>query len=98
MGAVAASRTASRAAAAAKSAVKPRCTDFTTGANIADWPSVSCRTPRYSPRRRSVDGMSVAITRIGERDAHASPTAPSVFAAPGPVVVSATPSLPVARA
>ena len=42
--------------------------------------------------------MSVAITRIGERDAHASPTAPSVFAAPGPVVVSATPSRPVARA
>ncbi len=28
--------------------------------------------------------MSVAITRIGEREAHASPTAPSVFAAPGP--------------
>ena len=36
------------------------------------------------PARRSADGMSVAITRIGERDAHASPTAPSVFAAPGP--------------
>ena len=43
-------------------------------------------------------GMSVAITSIGERDAHASPTAPSVLAAPGPVVVSATPSRPVARA
>src|SRR5690349_3598936 len=42
--------------------------------------------------------MSVAITRIGERDAHASPTAPSVLAAPGPVVVSATPRRPVARA
>ncbi len=42
--------------------------------------------------------MSVAITRIGERLAHASPTAPSVFAAPGPVVTMATPSLPVARA
>ena len=42
--------------------------------------------------------MSVAITSTGERDAHASPTAPSVFAAPGPVVVSATPSLPLARA
>ena len=28
--------------------------------------------------------MSVAITRIGEREAQASPTAPSVFAAPGP--------------
>ena len=34
------------------------------------------------------------MTRIGDRDAHASPTAPSVLAAPGPVVVSATPSLP----
>ena len=42
--------------------------------------------------------MSVAITRIGDRDAQASPTAPSVLAAPGPVVVIATPSLPVARA
>ena len=50
------------------------------------------------PARRSVVGMSVAITRIGDREAHASPTAPSVFAAPGPVVVSATPSRPVARA
>ena len=42
--------------------------------------------------------MSVAITRIGCRDAHASPTAASVLAAPGPVVVSATPSRPLARA
>ena len=50
------------------------------------------------PGRRSVLGMSVAMTRIGVREAHASPTAPSVFAAPGPVVVMATPSLPVARA
>ena len=47
-------------------------------------PLVSCSTPRYTPGRRSVVGMSVAITRIGDRDAHASPTAPSVFAAPGP--------------
>jgi hypothetical protein len=35
---------------------------------------------------------------IGDREAHASPTAPRVLAAPGPVVVIATPSLPVARA
>ena len=42
--------------------------------------------------------MSVAITSSGWREAHASPTAPSVFAAPGPVVVSATPSRPLARA
>ena len=69
-----------------------------TGANMSACPLVSCSTPRYTPGRRSVVGMSVAITRIGEREAHASPTAPSVFAAPGPVVVSATPSLPLARA
>ena len=61
-------------------------------------PAVSCSTPRYTSGRRSVLGMSVAMTRIGEREAHASPTAPSVLAAPGPVVVIATPSLPVARA
>ena len=34
----------------------------------------------------------------GERDACASPIAAAVFAAPGPVVVIATPSRPVARA
>ena len=43
-------------------------------------------------------GMSVAITRIGWRDAQASPTAARVLAAPGPVVVSATPRRPLARA
>jgi hypothetical protein len=42
--------------------------------------------------------MSVATTSTGEREAHASPTPPSVLAAPGPVVVSATPRRPVARA
>jgi hypothetical protein len=42
--------------------------------------------------------MSVAITTTGECDAHASPIAPTVFAAPGPVVTSATPARPVARA
>src|SRR5581483_10153051 len=39
-----------------------------------------------------------AITRIGDPDAHASPTAPSVLAAPGPVVTTATPTRPLARA
>jgi hypothetical protein len=73
-------------------------TERATGRNISACPLVSCRTPRYTPSRRSVVGMSVAMTRISERDAHASPTAPSVFAAPGPVVVNATPSRPVARA
>ena len=38
----------------------PDAPDFTTGANIADWPSVSCRIPRYSPApaqgRRDVGG------------------------------------------
>ena len=42
--------------------------------------------------------MSVAITTTGERDAQASPVAPSVLAAAGPVVTSATPTSPVARA
>ena len=93
-----ASWTAPAAAAATASADRPRWTALTTGSNISAWPSVSCRMPRYSPARRSAEGMSVAITRIGEREAHASPTAPRVFAAPGPVVVSATPSRPVARA
>ena len=40
--------------------------------------------PRTTPGRRSAVGMSVAITSTGEREAHASPTAPSVLAAPGP--------------
>ncbi len=97
-GRVIASVTAAAAALATASADSARWTAFTTGANIAAWPSVSCSTPRYSPARRRPVGMSVAMTRIGDREAHASPTAPSVFAAPGPVVVSATPSRPVARA
>ena len=42
--------------------------------------------------------MSVATTTTGERDAHASPMAPTVLAAPGPVVTNATPTLPVAAA
>src|SRR3954468_18451640 len=42
--------------------------------------------------------MSVATTTTGEPDAHASPRAPRVLAAPGPVVVIATPTWPEARA
>ncbi len=71
---------------------------FTTGMNIAAWSVASWSTPRHTPWRRAVEGMSVAITTTGWRDAHASPTAASVFAAPGPVVVSATPTRPLARA
>ena len=61
------------------------------------------RRPRAARRRPcrtacSAVGTSVAITTIGEREAHASPVAPSVLAAPGPVVTSATPTSPVARA
>ncbi len=93
-----ASRIAAAAAGATAGADSARWVALTTGANIAAWPSVSCRMPRYSPGRRSPEGMSVAMTRIGEREAQASPTAASVFAAPGPVVVNATPSRPVARA
>ena len=43
----------------------------------------------------AADGYARATGRLGVA---LTPTAPSVFAAPGPVVVSATPSLPVARA
>ncbi|CAB4710771.1 unannotated protein [freshwater metagenome] len=43
-------------------------------------------------------GVSDEITKIGEPEIAASPKAPKVFAAPGPVVVSATESFPVARA
>jgi hypothetical protein len=98
VGSAAASATARAAAGATSSRSAARWVAFTTGANIAAWSAVSCRTPRYAPGRRRAEGMSVAITSTGERDAHASPTAPSVFAAPGPVVVSATPSRPLARA
>jgi hypothetical protein len=38
--------------------------------------------------------MSVASTTTGDFEAHASPVAARVFAAPGPVVTSATPSFP----
>ena len=75
-----------------------RYASLTTGANIAAWSVASCRTPRQTPGRRALVGMSVAITSTGWREAHASPTAASVLAAPGPVVVSATPSRPLARA
>jgi len=71
---------------------------FVTGSNIAAWSVASCSAPRQTPGLRTLVGMSVAMTRIGEREAHASPTAPSVLAAPGPVVVNATPSRPDARA
>ena len=40
----------------------------------------------------------MAITTTGDPDAQASPVAPSVFAAPGPVVTMATPGRPLARA
>jgi hypothetical protein len=69
-----------------------------TGANIAAWSVVSWSAPRQTPGRRTAVGTSVAITSTGEREANASPTAPSVFAAPGPVVTSATPRPPPARA
>ena len=43
-------------------------------------------------------GVSDEIKRSCEPDIAASPNAPSVFAAPGPVVVIATDSFPVALA
>ena len=54
--------------------------------------------PLTGPGRRSDVGMSVAMSTTGERDAYASPIAPTAFAAPGPVVTSATPTPPLARA
>jgi hypothetical protein len=69
-----------------------------TGAKSARWSDASCSAPPTTPGRLSDVGMSVAMTTTGECDAHASPVAPSVLAAPGPVVTSATPTSPVARA
>ena len=69
-----------------------------TGANIAAWSVRLVQHAAVDAGAAQRGGMSVAITRTGDREAHASPTAPSALAAPGPVVVSATPSRPVARA
>jgi hypothetical protein len=89
-------------ASATADAISPgsvkRCVAFVTGANRARWSEASCSAPPTTSRRLSDVGMSVAITTTGEREAHASPVAPRVLAAPGPVVTSATPTSPVARA
>jgi hypothetical protein len=69
-----------------------------TGLNMPAWSVVSCSTPRYTPGRRSPAGISVATTTIGDPEAHASPVAATALAAPGPVVTSAAPGLPVERA
>ena len=91
-------RAASLTACPSSAALATLTVFLTTGSNIAAWSVASCSTPRQTPGRRSCVGMSVAITSTGWREAQASPTAASVLAAPGPVVVSATPSRPVARA
>ena len=96
-GGVIATRAAASIVAPASSALPRRKVRLTTGSNIAAWSVASWSTPRQTPGRRRRCGMSVATTSTGWRLAHASPTAPSVLAAPGPVVVSATPSRPVAR-
>ncbi len=88
----------SSAAAAISSAPVSSPAALVTATNIAVWSRVSCRVPPYTPSRRSRVAMSVAITSTGEPEAIASPVAPSVLAAPGPVVTTATPSRPVARA
>ncbi len=75
-----------------------RIVSLVTGANIAAWSVASWSTPRHTPGRRSRAGMSVAITTTGWREAQASPSAARVLAAPGPVVVRATPTRPLARA
>ena len=98
VGAVSAVHPDSSAAGAISSALATRRAAFVTGPNIAVWSRVSCSVPRYTPSRRSAVETSVAITSTGEPAAIASPVPPRVFAAPGPVVTSATPSRPVARA
>jgi hypothetical protein len=60
---------------------------------------IPCSSPSSSPDvRRRASGVSLEISSTGENDAHASPKAASALAKPGPVVVSATPRPPVARA
>ena len=86
-----------RVASASRIPSSPNCATV-TGANIAAWSAHSCSELRVTPSRRRGLGTSVAMTTTRERLAHASPVAPSVFAAPGPVVTSATPGSPVARA
>ena len=69
-----------------------------SAANGAAWSPISWRIPRGpSGERRAVD-TSLEMRRTGAPLTAASPKAARALIAPGPVVVSATPRRPVARA
>ena len=61
-----------------------------------DWSRMSCRLPRILPAysRSTCDEMMTT----GDESAYASPTGVETLVMPGPVMISATPGLPVARA
>jgi hypothetical protein len=65
---------------------------------MAAWSRDSCSTPLTRPARRSACGISDATSSTGDPTDAASPNAASALAAPGPVVTTAAPSVPVARA
>ncbi len=55
-------RAASATTAPTSSAARTRKVRLTTGSNIAAWSVASCSAPRQTPGRRTLVGMSVAIT------------------------------------
>ena len=67
-----------------------------TESNICCCLNGSCRKP--SPLSTSARSTLLVTCSTGDDADHASPSAPRVFAAPGPVLVKQTPGLPVARA
>ena len=67
-----------------------------TDSNICCCLNGSCRKP--SPLSTSARSTLLVTCSTGDDADHASPNAPSVLAAPGPVLVKHTPGLPVARA
>ena len=69
-----------------------------SAANGAAWSPISWRIPRGPSGERSAVDTSLEMRRTGTPLTAASPKAASALIAPGPVVVSATPRCPVARA
>ena len=64
----------------------------------AAWSPISWRIPRGPSGERKAVDTSLEMRRTGTPLTAASPKAARALIAPGPVVVSATPSRPVARA
>ena len=95
-----ASAQARRARSRSSPASRASSTAFVTGRAMPAWSTPACSDMRSGAPggERRVEGTSLATTTTGDRDAQASPSAPRVFAAPGPVVTSATPVRPLARA